>query len=176
MKKILMIIPFLLLVSLPVKAGSNDTWIPQSQIDLCESLGAEYGICPELLEAIIERESSGKMEATNGSCYGICQINGAVWGYDYDTEEKDDEVVAAQMGKGGAADEELFAMLKDQFMLFSILSIVLSRNIFSRFISPGSAADLMRSAISRSSLKLLFSILSANSTILYLNSSFFTSG
>ena len=88
MKKILMIIPFLLLVSLPVKAGSNDTWIPQSQIDLCESLGAEYGICPELLEALIERESSGKMEATNGSCYGICQINGAVWGYEYDTEEK----------------------------------------------------------------------------------------
>lgn len=88
MKKILMIIPFLLLVSLPVKAGSNDTWIPQSQIDLCESLGAEYGICPELLEAIIENESSGKMEATNGSCYGICQINGAVWGYEYDTEEK----------------------------------------------------------------------------------------
>jgi len=88
LKKILMIIPFLLLVSLPVKAGSNDTWIPQSQIDLCESLGAEYGICPELLEALIERESSGKMEATNGSCYGICQINGAVWGYEYDTEEK----------------------------------------------------------------------------------------
>ena len=88
MKKILMIIPFLLLVSLPVKAGSNDTWIPQSQIDLCESLGAEYGICPELLEALIERESNGKMEATNGSCYGICQINGAVWGYEYDTEEK----------------------------------------------------------------------------------------
>lgn len=88
MKKILMIIPFLLLVSLPVKAGSNDTWIPQSQIDLCESLGAEYGICPELLEALIERESSGQMSATNGSCYGICQINGAVWGYGYDTEEK----------------------------------------------------------------------------------------
>ena len=28
------------------------------------------------------------MSATNGSCYGICQINGAVHGYDYDTEEK----------------------------------------------------------------------------------------
>ena len=88
MKKILLIIPFLLFVSLPVKADDGDTWIPQSQIDLCESLGAEYGICPELLEAIIENESSGKMEATNGSCYGICQINGAVWGYEYDTEEK----------------------------------------------------------------------------------------
>jgi hypothetical protein len=88
LKKILLIIPFLLFVSLPVKADDGDTWIPQSQIDLCESLGAEYGICPELLEAIIENESSGKMEATNGSCYGICQINGAVWGYGYDTEEK----------------------------------------------------------------------------------------
>jgi hypothetical protein len=88
LKKILLIIPFLLFVSLPVKADDGDTWIPQSQIDLCESLGEEYGICPELLEAIIENESSGKMEATNGSCYGICQINGAVWGYGYDTEEK----------------------------------------------------------------------------------------
>ncbi len=88
MKKILLIIPFLLFVSLPVKADDGDTRIPQSQIDLCESLGAEYGICPELLEALIEKESSGKMEATNGSCYGICQINGAVWGYGYDTEEK----------------------------------------------------------------------------------------
>lgn len=28
------------------------------------------------------------MTAVNGSCYGICQINGAVWGYGYDTEEK----------------------------------------------------------------------------------------
>jgi len=33
--------------------------------------------------------------------------------HDYDSEEKDDDVAVAQMGKGGAADEELFAMLKD---------------------------------------------------------------
>ncbi|MBE6213314.1 MAG: DNA helicase RecQ [Rikenellaceae bacterium] len=33
--------------------------------------------------------------------------------HDYDAEEKDDDVMAAQAGKGGAADEELFAMLKD---------------------------------------------------------------
>ena len=32
--------------------------------------------------------------------------------HNYDEEERDDEVVA-QIGKGGAADEELFAMLKD---------------------------------------------------------------
>ena len=33
--------------------------------------------------------------------------------HDYDADEKDDDVMAAQAGKGGAADEELFAMLKD---------------------------------------------------------------
>ena len=33
--------------------------------------------------------------------------------HNYDEEEKDEEVTSAQMGKGGAADEELFSMLKD---------------------------------------------------------------
>ena len=33
--------------------------------------------------------------------------------HDYDEEEREDETSAAQAGKGGAADEELFAMLKD---------------------------------------------------------------
>ena len=33
--------------------------------------------------------------------------------HDYDSDEKDDDVMAAQAGKGGAADEELFSMLKD---------------------------------------------------------------
>lgn len=87
-KRILIPILAICLISVPVKAGSNDTWIPESQQELCKSIGAEYGIQPELLEAIIEKESSGQMSATNGSCYGICQINGAVHGYDYDTEEK----------------------------------------------------------------------------------------
>ena len=88
MKKWIHVAVLLLTISVPVKAGANDTWIPESQIKLCEELGGEYGIQPELLEALIERESSGQMTATNGSCYGICQINGAVWGYEYDTEEK----------------------------------------------------------------------------------------
>lgn len=88
MKKWIPVAVLLLTISVPVKAGVNDTWIPESQIKLCEELGGEYGIQPELLEALIERESSGQMTAINGSCYGICQINGAVWGYEYDTEEK----------------------------------------------------------------------------------------
>lgn len=88
MKKWIPVAVLLLIISVPVKAGAKDTWIPKNQIKLCEELGGEYGIQPELLEALIERESSGQMAATNGSCYGICQINGDVWGYNYDTEEK----------------------------------------------------------------------------------------
>ena len=33
--------------------------------------------------------------------------------HNYDAEEKEDEIMASQAGKGGAADEELYAMLKD---------------------------------------------------------------
>ena len=33
--------------------------------------------------------------------------------HDYDAEDKDDDIMAAQAGKGGAADEELYSMLKD---------------------------------------------------------------
>lgn len=88
MRKWMLIVPLLLTISFPVKAGTNDTTIPQSQVQLCQKIGREYGIQPELLEAIIEQESRGQMSATNGNCYGICQINGAVHGYGYDTEEK----------------------------------------------------------------------------------------
>lgn len=56
MKKWIPVAVLLLTISVPVKAGANDTWIPESQIKLCEELGGEYGIQPELLEALIERE------------------------------------------------------------------------------------------------------------------------
>lgn len=82
-------ITLFLLIILPrhAKAADNDTFIPESQIKLCDRLGKEYGIQPELLEALIEVESAGQMSAKNGNCYGICQINGAVWGYGYVTEQ-----------------------------------------------------------------------------------------
>lgn len=88
MKKLIIPLVALCLICLPVSAGSNDTTIPESQQEPCKSIGEEFGIQPELLEAIIEQESQGQMSAKNGSCYGICQINGSVHGYGYDTEEK----------------------------------------------------------------------------------------
>lgn len=82
---IVIVAEMLLLNYLNAKA-ETDTYIPQSQVELCQQIGAEYGIQPELLEAMIEVESSGRMSAQNGSCYGIMQINGSVWGYGYTTE------------------------------------------------------------------------------------------
>lgn len=34
-----------------------------------------YGVCPELIVAIIEKESSGQVDAVNGDCKGLMQIS-----------------------------------------------------------------------------------------------------
>ena len=59
--------------SFNVKA--DDTWIPADVQSICEEVGERYNICPELLEAIIEHESSGQYNATNGNCKGLMQVN-----------------------------------------------------------------------------------------------------
>ena len=57
--------------------AAKDTYIKESYVGYCEEIGAAYGISPELLEAIIEHESSGNTYAENynGTCFGLCQIN-----------------------------------------------------------------------------------------------------
>lgn len=52
-----------------------ETYIDPTYIELCTEIGEEYGICPELLMALIERESSGHADAQNGSCKGLCQVS-----------------------------------------------------------------------------------------------------
>lgn len=58
-----------------VDAKADDTWIPADVQSICEEVGEQYDICPELLEAIIEHESSGQYNATNGNCKGLMQVN-----------------------------------------------------------------------------------------------------
>lgn len=53
----------------------EETFIQADYIELCEEIGTEYGICPELLMALIEKESSCHADAQNGSCKGLCQIS-----------------------------------------------------------------------------------------------------
>ena len=44
-------------------------------IEYTEDIGQQYGICPELLQAMAERESSLHIYAVNGTCKGLMQIS-----------------------------------------------------------------------------------------------------
>lgn len=52
--------------------------VPDDIRSECEMAGAEYGVCPELLEAIAWKESRFHKDAKNGSCIGVMQINSSV--------------------------------------------------------------------------------------------------
>ena len=58
-----------------VMSQDNDTWISDTAYEACVEYGEEYGICPELIMAIIERESGGNINAENGDCKGLMQIS-----------------------------------------------------------------------------------------------------
>lgn len=62
-------------VTLKVYADTEDTFLSDAAIEACEKYGEEYGICPELLMAIAEAESSGNPNAENGSCKGLMQVS-----------------------------------------------------------------------------------------------------
>ncbi len=56
-------------------ADTRETWISENAYAYCEQIGSQYNICPELLMAIIETESSGQAYATNGNCVGLMQVS-----------------------------------------------------------------------------------------------------
>ena len=62
-----------ILASTPVTAGERDTQI--KYIDCVEEISAEYNVCPELIESIIEAESNGDKAAKNGNCTGLMQVS-----------------------------------------------------------------------------------------------------
>ena len=49
--------------------------ISDEYISYIENAASEYHLCPEMIEAIIEHESSGQANAINGSCKGLMQVN-----------------------------------------------------------------------------------------------------
>lgn len=63
-KRIMLVLIFCIVLNQPAYAAElEDTYISQYQRDLCIYYGIEYGICPEMLMALIEVESSGKQSA-----------------------------------------------------------------------------------------------------------------
>lgn len=53
----------------------QDDGIPEEIKKDCEEIGAEFNICPELLEAIAWHESRFIPTVKNKNCFGLCQVN-----------------------------------------------------------------------------------------------------
>lgn len=68
----LMIAALLIVWSITVEAERNQL---EEWRDYIEIVAEEYGVCPEIVEAVIERESSWRPDAVNGTCIGLMQIN-----------------------------------------------------------------------------------------------------
>ena len=56
----------------------RDTWISDEYVEYIIEISNKYSVQPELIEAIIERESSGVSTATNKSCKGLMQVNSVI--------------------------------------------------------------------------------------------------
>lgn len=53
----------------------NDTYISKEYQGYIEEISEQYNVCPELIMAIVETESSGKPDAKNGDCKGLMQVS-----------------------------------------------------------------------------------------------------
>ena len=65
-----------LITFLSANGFEADTYIAEEYQAYCEEIGEMYCVCPELLMAMIETESSGNPDATNGTCKGLMQVSG----------------------------------------------------------------------------------------------------
>lgn len=54
---------------------SYDDGIPDEYREYFDEIGAEFGLCPELLESIAYHESRFFPDVKNKSCYGLMQVN-----------------------------------------------------------------------------------------------------
>ena len=70
----LMAVPLLLIE--PISAKEQDTWIDDEYVEYIEQVCSEKYLCPELVEALIESESSGQADVvSSGGCVGLMQLN-----------------------------------------------------------------------------------------------------
>lgn len=76
MRKSIYIIAFLLSVLFPITVNAEEKIEVLEEVkEISEELGAEYNICPELIQAICWKESRFQADAVNGDCIGIMQVS-----------------------------------------------------------------------------------------------------
>ena len=77
----ILIASFLLTASIAVTGSADenkDTYIPPEYVQYCEEIGGKYSLSPEVLEAMIETESSGNPKAYNAGCCGLLQVDAGI--------------------------------------------------------------------------------------------------
>lgn len=55
--------------------NSGDDFARPDLIPTIEQISEQYGVSPELIEAMIETESRGISTVSNGTCYGLMQVS-----------------------------------------------------------------------------------------------------
>lgn len=70
-------LPIIIALSITFTSTAQPTgsFISEEAQETCVKYGEEYGICPELLMAMIEKESSGRPDVESGGCKGLMQIS-----------------------------------------------------------------------------------------------------
>lgn len=70
-----MALAMVLLYVIPVQADGRAALSEAEMCELTERIGAEYNICPELLQAVAWKESRFDPLAANGDCTGLMQVD-----------------------------------------------------------------------------------------------------
>ena len=54
---------------------SGDDFVRPDLVPMIEEISGYYGVSPEIIEAMIETESAGISDISNGTCYGLMQVS-----------------------------------------------------------------------------------------------------
>ena len=105
---------------LTLKCGATDEreFARPDLIPYIEQVSADYGVSPELIEAMIETESRGISSVSNGSCIGLMQVStrwhrdrAARLGADMHTDEGNILTGVDYLMEMAAEEEDLFYVL-----------------------------------------------------------------
>lgn len=124
-RKLMKALTALLAAGILLSAGRMDVQaVSEAQvIEMSERIGAAYGLCPELLQAVAWHESSYREDAESGGCSGLMQVAGC-WHGDRMARLQVTDLYDPEGNMLVAADylAELFAEYEDLGMVLMVYS------------------------------------------------------
>lgn len=120
MKKLLIAALIVSINALTLTCGAEDEreFLRPDLIPYIEQVSTEYGVSPELIEAMIETESRGISSVRNGTCIGLMQVStkwhgdrAARLGVDLHTDEGNIKAGVDYLMELAAEDEDLYYVL-----------------------------------------------------------------